>query len=223
MAPPKMAKYIEEHFKDSAIKVTVESDQGKIAKEYPLLAAVSRCANDVKEHQVIFGTKTSFYDIFKARVIWLEYENREKSSEAKEFETIILIGKGVTLDTGGIDLKVGGSMYGMCRDKYGGAVVAGFFDALDKLRPKNIKVVGAICAVRNSIGSNAYTCDEIITSRSGKRILIGNTDAEGRLAMLDPLTLMIERSLKEKNPHIYTLATLTGHEVLSYGLHSARK
>jgi leucyl aminopeptidase len=100
----------------------------------------------------------------------------------------------------------------MSRDKYGSAVVAGFFDALDKLRPKNIKVIGALCAVRNSIGSNAYTCDEIITSRSGKRILIGNTDAEGRLAMLDPLTLMRERAIKETRPQLYTLATLTGSQ-----------
>lgn len=51
----------------------------------------------------------------------------------------------------------------MSRDKYGSAVVAGFFDALDKLRPKGLKVVGFMCMVRNSIGSWAYTCDEIIT------------------------------------------------------------
>jgi len=132
-----------------------------------------------------------------------------------------LVGKGVTIDTGGVDLKTGGSMQGMSRDKYGSAVVAGFFDALDKLQPKNIKVIGAMCVVRNSIGSNAYTCDEIITSRSGKRIHIGNTYAEGRLAMLDPLTFMRERAVKETNPHLITLATLTGHEVLTYGLISA--
>lgn len=107
----------------------------------------------------------------------MEYENKESPFEGKEIETIMLVGKGVTIDTGGVDLKTGGSMQGMCRDKYGAAVVAGFFDALDKLRPKGIKVVGALCAVRNSIGSNAYTCDEIITSRSKKRILIGNVSS----------------------------------------------
>jgi leucyl aminopeptidase len=75
--------------------------------------------------------------------------------------------------------------------------------------------------VRNSIGSNAYTCDEIIVSRSKKRIAIANTDAEGRLAMLDPLTKMREEAINEKNPHLYTIATLTGHEVLTYGYHAA--
>lgn len=49
-----------------------------------------------------------------------------------------------------------------------------------------------MCMVRNSIGSNSYTCDEIIRSRSGKRIAICNTDAEGRITMLDPLTKMVE-------------------------------
>lgn len=73
----------------------------------------------------------------------------------------MMVGKGVTLDTGGVDLKTGGSMQGMSRDKYGAAVIAGFFDALDKLRPKGLKAIGVLCAVRNSIGSNAYTCDGI--------------------------------------------------------------
>ncbi|KAI6237188.1 CYTOSOL-AP domain-containing protein [Aphelenchoides besseyi] len=207
MAPPKVANYIRDHFKDTAVKVRVESDVAEICDNYPLLAAVNRAANNVDEH--------------RARVIWLEYENKEEGNSDVEFETLMLVGKGVTIDTGGVDVKVGGSMAGMCRDKYGSAVVAGFFDALDKLRPKNVKVIGAMCMVRNSIGSNSYTCDEIITSRSGKRILICNTDAEGRLAMLDPLTSCREKAQNEVNPHLYTIATLTGHEVLTYGFHPA--
>jgi leucyl aminopeptidase len=208
MAPPKVAEYVQELFKGSSVKVTVDSDQEKIKKEYPLLAAVNRSANDVPEHQ--------------ARIIWLEYSNEEEPKNAqKEFETLMLVGKGVTLDTGGVDVKTGGHMYGMSRDKYGAAVVAGFFEALNLLKPKGLKVKAAMCMVRNSIGSNAYTCDEIIVSRSKKRIAITNTDAEGRLAMLDPLTKMREEAGNEKNPHLYTIATLTGHEVLSYGYHAA--
>lgn len=53
MAPPKMADYVEQHFKNTSVKVTVESDQDYILRNYPLLAAVNRSANDVKEHQVI--------------------------------------------------------------------------------------------------------------------------------------------------------------------------
>lgn len=77
-----------------------------------------------------------------------------------------------------------------------------------------------MCMVRNSIGSHAYTCDEVITSRSGKRIHIYNTDAEGRLTMLDPLTRAKEEALEEINPHIITIATLTGHEVMTYGYYA---
>lgn len=54
----------------------------------------------------------------------------------------MLVGKGVTIDTGGTDLKIGGSMFGMARDKYGAAVIAGFFSALNVLKPKGIKVIG---------------------------------------------------------------------------------
>lgn len=58
---------------------------------------------------------------------------------------------------------------------------------VSELKPKNIKVVGAMSMVRNSIGENSYVADEIIKARSGKRVRIGNTDAEGRMIMADVL------------------------------------
>ncbi|KAE9421606.1 hypothetical protein Angca_004729, partial [Angiostrongylus cantonensis] len=223
MSPPRVADYIKSVFQNGNVKVEVNENQESIKEEYPLLAAVNRCANTVKEHQ--------------ARLIRLEYIG-ENTIE----DTYFMIGKGVTIDTGGCDLKTGGHMWGMCRDKYGSAIVAGFFKALDVLKPRNIKVwmfvsvpfmlvkfpfsllnciaIGYMCMVRNSIGSHAYTCDEVITSRSGKRIHIYNTDAEGRLTMLDPLTRAKEEALEEINPHIITIATLTGHEVMTYGYYA---
>lgn len=201
MSPPNVASYIKRVFEGSSISVEITDNQDVIKKEYPLMAAVNRGANVVPEHQ--------------ARLIRLEYVGK---GEIKD--TYFLVGKGVTIDTGGCDLKTGGHMWGMCRDKYGSAVVAGFFKALELLKPKNIKVVGYMCMVRNSIGAHAYTCDEVITARSGKRIHIYNTDAEGRITMLDPLTRAKEEALKEVNPHLMTLATLTGHEVLTYGYYA---
>lgn len=59
--------------------------------------------------------------------------------------------------------------------------------------------------------------DEIITARSKKRIRIGNTDAEGRMAICDMLNEAKDQALKEKNPHLYTIATLTGHALRTYG------
>ena len=69
-------------------------------------------------------------------------------------------------------------MAGMSRDKCGAAVVAGFLHSVSILKPKGLKVVGAMAMVRNSVGANCYVADEIITSRAGVRIRVGNTDAE---------------------------------------------
>lgn len=78
-------------------------------------------------------------------------------------------------------------MAGMHRDKCGAAAVAGFFKTLSLLKPEGLNVCGYLALVRNSIGSDAYIADEIITARSGCRVRIGNTDAEGRMVMTDLL------------------------------------
>lgn len=78
-------------------------------------------------------------------------------------------------------------MQGMSRDKCGAAAVAGFMKVVSLLAPRNVKIVGIMCMVRNSVGSDAYVSDEIITARSGARVRVGNTDAEGRMAMADSL------------------------------------
>ena len=65
--------------------------------------------------------------------------------------------------------------------------------------------------------TDMYVADEIITARSKQRIRIGNTDAEGRMAIVDALCEAKEAALTEINPELYTIATLTGHVVLSYG------
>jgi len=109
----------------------------------------------------------------------------------------------------------------MSRDKCGAADVAGFLKVVDILKPNNVKVVGAMAVVRNSIGSNCYVSDEIITSRAGVRLRVGNTDAEGRMVMVDVLCHMKEKALKEVNPHLFTIATLTGHAWLAVGPYTA--
>uniref|UniRef100_A0A0N5CF33 CYTOSOL_AP domain-containing protein n=1 Tax=Strongyloides papillosus TaxID=174720 RepID=A0A0N5CF33_STREA len=205
MTPLKVGKYMQDLFDEkSSVKIKNITDLNIIERDYPLMFAVNRSANDVPEHRPC--------------LIKLEYQS---SPDNEDVETIMLVGKGVTIDTGGINLKIGTAMNGMSRDKYGSAVVAGFFAALNILKPKNIRVIANMPMVRNSIGSNGYTCDEIIKSRSGKYIRIMNTDAEGRISMLDSLTELLEISAKYKNPHLYTLATLTGHEVLAHGEYAA--
>jgi len=129
----------------------------------------------------------------------------------------MLVGKGIVYDTGGADVKTGGMMAGMHRDKGGSSVVAGFFQALAILKPKGLKVLGRMCMVRNSIGAESYVADEIIKAQSGQRVRVTNTDAEGRLAMADALNEMRIEAETAVNPCLMTLATLTGHAMKSYG------
>lgn len=56
-----------------------------------------------------------------------------------------------------------------------------------RLAPQNLRVVGALCLARNSVGENAYVADEVLTARCGARVRVGNTDAEGRMVMADVL------------------------------------
>jgi len=198
MAAPRVVEYVEHIFKDTAVKVTVISDLHKLTEEYPMLVAVNRAAHKVERHA--------------ARVIWLKYVG-----EGTIDTTLMLAGKGITYDTGGADLKVNGHMISMHRDKCGSAFVAGFFQLLAEYKPKGLKVIGVMSMVRNSIGSESYVDDEILTSRAGVRVRIGNTDAEGRLVLADPLCQMKEKAADEINPELFTIATLTGHVVKAFG------
>lgn len=205
MAPGRIVEYVKQSFQgDSNISINVIDDEAIIDKEYPLLAAVSRAANKVDRHQ--------------SKVIEIEYK---PSDIARVTETLMLVGKGVTYDTGGADLKISGKMAGMSRDKSGAAAVAGFLKACSILKPPHLKVIGVLCLCRNSIGEESYVPDELLTARSGKTVRVTNTDAEGRFAMADALFKFAEAANKELNPHLYTIATLTGHARASYGSYTA--
>jgi leucyl aminopeptidase len=202
MAPPKFAAYCEEVFAGTAVRVAVEADQQAIKRDYPLLAAVSRACDNVPRHH--------------ARIIRLDYEG-----EGPITRTFLFAGKGVTYDTGGADLKTDGHMAGMSRDKGGAAAVAGLFRVLADSRPKGVRVIGLIGAVRNSIGSEAFVTDEIIKSRAGVRVRIGNTDAEGRLVLADLLAKLREEAATLPDPLLASIATLTGHAVIAFGPYTA--
>lgn len=202
MAPPKFAEYCQETFDGSPVSVTVEDNMATLESQYPLLWAVARASIEVERHQ--------------PRVIRLEYTPKGEVNQ-----TVMLVGKGIVYDTGGADLKTGGHMAGMSRDKGGAAAVAGFMKTVAELAPQGIKVVAEIAAVRNSIGAEAFVSDEIITGHSGVRVRIGNTDAEGRLVMADLLSRLREEAIDEVNPVLMTVATLTGHAARAMGPYTA--
>ena len=201
MAPPKLAELSKRVFRDTSVEVNVIKERATLERDYPLLSAVARASQVVKRHQPC--------------VIRLNYVG-----EGEIKETLLFAGKGVTYDTGGADIKFGGHMAGMSRDKGGAAAVIGFFLSLAHLKPKHISAVAEIGAVRNSIGADSFVTDEIITSHAGVRVRIGNTDAEGRLVLADLLSHLREEALEATSPRLFTVATLTGHAGRAVGPYS---
>ncbi len=139
-------------------------------------------------------------------------EIRYAGGKAKDNPTV-LIGKGITFDTGGISLKPGAGMEDMKYDMSGGATVIGLLFAAAKAKlPLNL--VGLIPCAENMPDGNAYRPGDVLTSRSGKTIEITNTDAEGRLILCDVLTYAKETF---KPRMLIDIATLTGAMVVAMG------
>lgn len=125
---------------------------------------------------------------------------------------VVVVGKGLTYDTGGLSLKPADYMTTMKADKSGGCAVLGIMKAISILKP-DVEVVGIIGAVENAIGSDAYRPDDILKSREGISIEVKNTDAEGRLVLIDCLSFAQDL----KPDYIIDLATLTGACVVALG------
>lgn len=140
------------------------------------------------------------------RIINIEYQ--AERSEAP----VVLVGKGITFDTGGISLKPGAGMDEMKYDMCGAASVLGTMRALCQAKLP-IHVVGTIAAAENMPSGGATRPGDIVTTMSGQTVEILNTDAEGRLVLCDTLTYV-----KRFNPAIVIdIATLTGACVVALG------
>ena len=143
-----------------------------------------------------------------AKLIVMQYKNGGKS------KPVVLVGKGVTFDSGGISLKPGPAMDEMKFDMCGAATVIGAMATVVALKlPINVNVV--VPAVENLPGGDATVPGDIVKSMSGKTIEILNTDAEGRLILCDALTY----SRRFKPAAIVDVATLTGACVIALGKH----
>lgn len=143
----------------------------------------------------------------KPRMIVLEYNPKDAK------KTVALVGKGVTFDSGGINLKPTGSLEEMKSDMSGAAAVAATLIALAKLKLK-IRVVGVIPVVENMPSGNASRPGDIVKSYSGKTVEILNTDAEGRLILIDAVSYVVK---KYKPETLIDIATLTGACVVALG------
>lgn len=137
-----------------------------------------------------------------ARISIIEYDGTNGSND----RPLALVGKGVTFDTGGNNLKPGGSMANMKTDMCGSAAVVGTMRALATTQAQT-KAVAIVGLTENMMDGDAYRPSDIITMMNGKTVEIGNTDAEGRLVLGDCMTYV----QREYDPHtVLDFATLTG-------------
>ncbi|WP_204113031.1 leucyl aminopeptidase family protein [Shimia biformata] len=126
--------------------------------------------------------------------------------------TLVLVGKGVCFDTGGLNLKPGASMGLMKKDMGGAATVLGLAQMIMALNlPLRLRVL--VPAVENAVAGNAFRPGDILTSRKGLTVEINNTDAEGRLVLADALTLATEAN----HDLVISMATLTGAARVAVG------
>ena len=143
----------------------------------------------------------------KPRLVVLEHNPRGAT------KTVALVGKGVTFDSGGINLKPSAGLDEMKADMSGAASVAATMITAAKLKSK-LRVIGIIPIVENMPSGNASRPGDIINSFDGKTVEIGNTDAEGRLILIDAISYGIK---KYKPKTLIDMATLTGACVVALG------
>lgn len=179
----------------------------QLAKEFPELLKVTV----LDEQQLADLGMNAFLAVSKGserpgRVITIEYLANANDAP------VVLVGKGVTFDTGGISLKPGAGMDEMKFDMCGAASVLGTMRALCESKLP-VHVVGAIAAAENMPSGHATRPGDIVTTMSGQTVEILNTDAEGRLVLCDTLTY-----IKRFNPAlVIDIATLTGACVVALG------
>jgi leucyl aminopeptidase len=187
MGPSELAAIATDLAKSYQAKITHIVGDNLLKNNYPTIHTVGRASDD------------------PPRLIDLRWGN-------KKHPKVTLVGKGVCFDTGGLDIKPASAMLLMKKDMGGAAHVLGLARMImDAKLPIQLRVL--IPAVENAISGNAYRPGDVIKSRKGLTIEIGNTDAEGRLVLADALT----EAVSEKPELLIDLATLTGAARVALG------
>lgn len=187
--PMVFAKAVSTALAKSGVKITVHDEAALKRRKFGSLLAVSAgSANKPCMVEMVYAPKA-----------------------AKQ--TVVLVGKGVTFDSGGINLKPAGGLDLMKIDMAGAAAVAGTLMAAAKLKPSQ-KIIGLLPLVENMPSGTATRPGDVVTSYAGKTIEIGNTDAEGRLILADAMAYAEKRY---KPDVMIDMATLTGACMVALG------
>ena len=142
------------------------------------------------------------------KMIIINYDGDKENKN----NNIAIIGKGITFDSGGLNLKPGMSMRTMKTDMSGSAIVLGVMKAIAYQKPKK-NVMGILAIAENMPGGNAQRPGDVVRAMNGKTIEIGNTDAEGRLVLSDALSYAVDKGIN----NIIDIATLTGAISIALG------
>lgn len=155
----------------------------------------------------------------ETKLIVMEYWGLGKPTKADKRsakQPVVFIGKGITYDTGGLNIKPSGHMHDMHMDMSGGSSVIGAVTAAAKLGLKK-NIIGIIPAAENAVSDRAMRAGDIITAMNGKTVEVLHTDAEGRMVLADALTYS-----ERYNPQvILDVATLTGASLVALGQHAS--
>ena len=191
LTPYNYEKIVKNCFKDFSTKIDTYKDK-KLEKNFPLINFVGRSSEN----------KPLLLDI------------KWSKSKKNIFPNITLIGKGVTFDSGGLDVKPSSGMMLMKKDMGGSAVVLGIAYALISMNcPVNLRVI--VPMAENSISDKSMRPLDVIYARNNTPVEIGNTDAEGRLLLADALTFSQENNVK--SDFVIDFATLTGAARVALG------
>jgi leucyl aminopeptidase len=200
MTPSLLAKAAEGALKDTAAAVMIHNRKAIVKLKMGLLEAVGKGATD------------------PANLIVIEYWGAGKPTKTNKVpRPIALIGKGITYDSGGLNIKPSGSMHEMHMDMSGGAAMIGAMRAIAKLGLKK-NVVAIVPAAENSVSAESMRAGDIATSMSGQTVEILHTDAEGRMVLADAMTY-VEKYYQPKV--ILDAATLTGASLSALGQHAS--
>ena len=189
----------------------IESKVKQLKKYFPKLKIKSLNEKDLEKLKMGSYLSVARGSIEPPRMMVIEYKGASRSNKP-----IVLVGKGITFDTGGISLKPSRAMDEMKWDMGGAASVFGVMQVLARLKSK-VNVIGVMACAENMPSGKATKPGDVVTSMSGQTIEILNTDAEGRLVLCDALTYV-----KRYNPKcVIDIATLTGACVVALGKHGS--
>ena len=153
----------------------------------------------------------AFYAVSKGSAKYPKFIHM-KYVPQKPKKKIALIGKGITFDAGGMDIKTAANMLTMRDDMSGAACVISIMKALKHFNP-NVEVHGIVAACENMVNGNSYKPGDILRAKNGKTIEVYNTDAEGRITLADALCYACELGVDE----VIDIATLTGACMVAFG------